>query len=237
MAYGKKTTYYLKMLAMGQEIIDSLSEEQYKYLSSKSGTLHFKRLLGFQSILDKRSKGGNGEKEDCPTKVGITLTSDEDIEVPVINILLNNKTGIDYTSDVSFRKVKANEEFDLSYYEMMFLIIRDEYCGYFEANGDPRGGYVAFNWRSYSNGKAKLPTPMIQFKRNRPEKTRSVYEKLIRPITSFIVPIDEKDPDGSWIVQPRYHEKFGPLLEKMLKDKVKGKERSKQALREYRLTH
>ncbi|WP_080833575.1 hypothetical protein [Cohnella massiliensis] len=238
MAYGKRSSAYLKRLAFGEEIIQSLSKEQREYLASKSGTLHFVQLLGFQSIPGKRSIGVKGKKEKCPTKVGITLRSDEDIEVPVMDILLNNVTGINPKQDISFRKVKANEEFDLSYYEMMFLIIRDEYAGYFcSPNGDPRGGYVSFNnWKAFENGEVKLPTPMIQLKRNRPEKTKSAYEKLIRPITEYILPIDEKDPDGNWIVKPQYREKFGPLLEKMLTDKAEGKKRSKQAYRELLLT-
>lgn len=232
MAKGRMTKQYRQRLRNIRESLESLPNKEYRYLASKSGTLHFVGLLGFQAIPDKRT-AENGKKVPTIKSVGITLYSDEEIEVPVIDILKNHIDGIDYKTDVTFKKVKPKEYFHLSFLELMCLIVRDEYCGYFEANKDPRGGIVSFYFKDYDNGKSKLPTTTVRFKPNRRTKISSEYVERIDPIKANIIPIDKND-SGYWEIKEGY-EKFGPLLEEMLKDKVKRKERSKQAFRELNL--
>lgn len=232
MAVGRMTKQYRQRLIDVRKSLESMPDEEYKYLASKSGTLHFVDLLGFQAIPDRRSIK-NGEKQSTIKKVGITLFSDEEIEVPVIDILKNHIDGIDYKTDVTFRRVKPQEYFHLSFLELMCLIVRDEYCGYFEANNDPRGGIVSFYWKDYDSGKAKLPTTTVRFKPNRRTKISPKHAERIVPIKANIIPIDKND-SGYWEIKAGY-EKFGPLLEEMLKEKVKKKERSIQALRELNL--
>lgn len=232
---GKKTTYNDKILALGNELLGLMPDSRRDSLGSLSHTLHFESLLGFNSIPSRRSIGGRGIKGTCATPVGITLRTDIDIEdVPVINVLLNNKTGIS-PAQINKRKVYATEEFSLTYYEFMFLIIRDCYAGFFTVEGEPKRGFVSFNFRAVENGNAKLPTPMIQIKRNRRERTE--YEKLLKPITDNIEPIDELEPkQGMWKVKSAYAEKFGPLLEHLLKKREEGKKRIAQSMRELHLT-
>ena len=194
---GAKTSANAKMLQEGNAILATFSEEQRSQLGSMSGTLHFKHLLGLASQKSQRRVSQN-ENVDCSTPVGVVLVSDVDIEVPVIPVTKNKDTGIE-AEDISFRKVKAGEEFDLTYYEFMFLIVREEYAGFLEANGDPRGAYFSPKLPAYFNGKAKLPTPTINLVQGAAKAS--------------MVDIDVKGPNG-WEIKPEYKEKYGDLLVK-----------------------
>lgn len=203
---GKKTAANEEVLAKGQEILASMSEEERKNLGSKSHTLHFVHLLGLASKKSSRRISAT-ETRDCSTPVGVTLVSDIDIEVPVIDVLKNKDTGIDPKTDISYRKVKAGEQFDLTYYEFMYLILRDEYAGFCEANGDPKGCYFSPKLPAFWKGEAKLPTPTINFKSG--------------SVKATMIDIDEKGPNG-WQIKPQYAEKFGPLLQKSKPQRAAG---------------
>ncbi|WP_127505984.1 hypothetical protein [Paenibacillus humicus] len=235
MGAGKKTKYNSRFLEIGHQIIADMPKSRKENLCSLSHTLHFITLLGFQSFKSKRNVAdGVRKSKPCPTKVGITLISDVDIDdVPVIDVRLDKYTGIS-KDQIGKRKVKANEKFDLTYYEFMFLMLRDEYAGFFEANDDPRGGYVSLYLKAFEKGDAKLPTPSIQFKRNKP-KNKSGYREDVVPITEQIIPIDKK-VQGEWKVIPKYADKYGPLLEHLLKKREEGKKRIAQSMRELHLT-
>ena len=205
-AKGKKTKANEDILAQGSEILASLSEEQREALGAKSGTLHFVQLLGLASKKSSRRVSAT-ESKDCSTPVGITLVSDEAIEVPVIDVLKDKNTGIDPATDISYRSVAAGEQFDVTYYEFMYLILRDEYAGFLEANGDEKGAYFSPKLPAFWKGDAKLPTPTVNF------KTGSVK--------STMIDIDEKGPNG-WVVKPQYAEKFGALMKKSTPQRAAG---------------
>ncbi|MCM3624825.1 hypothetical protein M4D70_21605 [Brevibacillus borstelensis] len=193
---GKRSSYFKitaaneEKIIQGQEIIDSMTDEERKVLRSKSGTLHFKRLLTLGSV---RYKGQS-------KPVGVALVSDEDISVPVIDVMKNQETGIDVEKDISSRNVKAGEEFYLTYYEFMFLIIRDEYGGYFEANDNPYGAHLSVK-STFKKKVAKLPTPTINFAKG----TGSIKTE------DNMFDIDKKSPDGTWVIKPGF-ERFAPLV-------------------------
>ncbi|BFH67380.1 hypothetical protein J27TS7_16350 [Paenibacillus dendritiformis] len=234
MGAGKKTKYNSKFIEIGEQIIADMPKSQRENLCSLSHTLHFVALLGFQSFKSKRNLINEDRKsKSCPFKVGISLYSDIDIEVPVIDVLLDKHTEITM-NQIGSRSIKKEEEFDLTYYEFMFLMLRDEYAGFFEANDDPRGGYVSLYLKAFEKGDAKLPTPSIQFKRNKP-KNKSGYREDVVPITEKIIPIDKK-VQGEWKVIPKYADKYGPLLEHLLKKREEGKKRIAQSMRELHLT-
>lgn len=229
----------------GWKVIYSLSDEERALISSKSGTLHFICLLGLASRKSNRSLRGYKFKDeddyidpnqdrhiDASTPVGITLKSDEDITVPIIKMELVKKlmsrkkedepnTLFDVNNDIErYEHIKAGKEFHLSLYEFMFLILRPEYGGLFELNGDPRGAQLepkttkAVEIKSdgtvdliseideKGNVKVKLPTPTIQF-----------YAKGIGYTPkSTMVDIDQNGPNG-WEIKPEY-DRFKGLMDK-----------------------
>ncbi|WP_096202952.1 hypothetical protein [Bacillus sp. FJAT-45350] len=226
-----KTNKALKMT--GKNIIDSMSEMDYKHLGSKSGTLHFIDLLGLGSKKTTRTVKENGKRVynsgqyGSSKPIGVTLVSDEDIIVPEIDMktvkeLMRVKKPdepeilFDINSDIKYNSVKAGEEFHLSLYEFMFLVLRPEYAGLFEANGDPLGAELRAKSTNAviikedgiadlisevdegGNKKFKLPTPTIQFYKGSPKST--------------MIDIDEKGPDG-WVVKQEY-ERFADLVSK-----------------------
>lgn len=205
-----KTKANTEVLNQGAEIIASMSEEQRSGLASKSGTLHFQHLLGLASRKAPRKVAPN-ETVDCSTPVGIVLVSDEDIQVPVIDITKDKDTGIDPETDISYRTVKAGEEFDVSYYEFMYLIVRDEYAGLLEANGDENGAYFSAKLPAYMRGTAKLPTPTLNL------RTGSVKATM--------VDVDEEGPNG-FQIKPQYADKYGALLRKSRPQRAAGKKSS-----------
>lgn len=203
---GKKTEANEVILAQGNEILASMSEEQRAALGSKSHTLHFVRLLGLASKKSSRRVSAT-ESKDCSTPVGITLVSDEAIQVPVIDVLKNKDTGIDYETDVTYREVAAGQEFDVTYYEFMYLILRDEYAGFCSNGEDARGVYFSPKLPAFWKGEAKLPTPTVNFK--------------VGSVKASMIDIDEKGPNG-WVIKPQYAEKFGPLMKKSTPQRASG---------------
>lgn len=193
-----------EVIAKGTAIISQMSEEELATLGSKSHTLHFKHLLGLASKKSRR-KVSKDESKDCSTPVGIVLVSDEAIQVPVIDINKTKETGIT-PEDITYREVAAGEEFFVSYYEYMYLILRDEYAGLCEAKGDPQGAYFSPKLPAFAKGEAKLPTPTINL------KSGSVKENM--------VDIDVKTENG-WEIQAGY-EKFADLLRKSKPSKSGG---------------
>lgn len=162
-----------------------------------SRTLHFITLLGLGSRLSKRKVGDEYIK--CPSTIGVRLLSDIDIVVPVIDVLKNKDSGIE-PADISSRVVRSDEFFDLNMYELMYLVIRDEYGGYLCRDGDPRGVYFAPKMQGYLKGEAKLPTPALIFK----PRTGAIKEDMLE--------IDEEF-NGIWRVKPEFADRFGALFE------------------------
>lgn len=200
----KKDSDYLAI--KGNAILAGKTDEEKEKLGCKSDTLHFQFLLGLASKKSTRRVSQN-ETKGCSTAVGVALVSDEDITVPVIDILKDKHTGIE-PEDISYREVKAGELFYLSYYEFMYLIVRDEYAGVC-CNGDgEKDIYFTAKMPAYLNGKTKLPTPTINMR----------YES----IKKSIVNIDEKGADGEWFVKEPYAEKFGALIKKQTPKRSAG---------------
>lgn len=196
---ASKTKGVDELANQGTAIISGMTDEQKEALGAKSGTLHFVHLLGLQSRKAERVVAGRQTIETF-TPVGVTLVCDEAISVPQIDITKDANTGID-PADVTYKEVPAGEEINLSYYEFMYLIVRDEYSGRFEVNGDPVGAYLAVKTPKFLEGKAKLPTPTICFR-----GTGSPKETMIA--------IDAKGADDKWEIKPEYAEKFGALLKR-----------------------
>lgn len=204
---GRKTDANEQIIKEGTAIIASMDDERKAKLGSLSQTLHFQHLLGLASKKGSRRVSAT-ESVDCSTPVGLTLVSDVDIQVPVIDILKNKDTGIDPAADVTYRAVKAGEKFDISYYEFMFLILRDEYAGFCASEAGPKNVYFSPKLPAYFKGEAKLPTPTVNFKDG--------------SIKASIIDIDEKGADGQWAVKANYADKFGKLLERKTPTRAAG---------------
>lgn len=205
-ATGKSTGNNV-LVNQGTAIIAGMDQAARDALGAKSGTLHFVTLLGLKSKKAERVIAGRQSVETFKS-VGITLVSDEPISVPVIDIKKDKTTGIDPATDITYRDVAAGEEFSLSYYEFMYLIIRDEYSGLCSRGDDPKGVYLAVKMPAYIKGEAKLPTPTICFKDGSPKES--------------MIAIDEQDADGKWSIKPEYAEKFGDLLRRKSPTRAAG---------------
>lgn len=185
-----------EMEAKGKALLAGMSEEERSLVGSKSGTLHFIHQLGFGSRpTTRKTKSGNIA---CSTNVGITFLTDEEIQVPQIDIKKDKDTGITQ-EDITYITVGAGQEFHVSLYEYMFLIIRPEYSGFCEAKGNDQGCFFSPKLAAWGRGGAKLPTPTINL------KDGSSKENM--------VDIDQEVSPGVWEVLPGY-EKFAPLLVK-----------------------
>lgn len=202
-----KETGNAQLVATGTSIIAGLDEAARANLTSKSGTLHFVNLLGLQSKKAERVVSGRQTVETFKS-VGIVLVSDEPISVPQIDITKDKDTGIDPATDITYKDVAAGEEFALSYYEFMYLIVKDEYSGLCANGDDPHGVYLAVKMPAYTRGQAKLPTPTICFKTGSPKEN--------------MIAIDEQDADGKWVIKPEYAEKFGALLRRKAPSRSQG---------------
>lgn len=186
-----RSTSEEELLKRGDRIIDSIDKNQRKKLGNKSGTSHFVHSLGYPN------------KRGFSREIGVTLKSDEDIQVPVIDIKKDDETGIDLANDITYRTVPAGEQFDISLYELMYLIIQDEYAGYFGVNGNERGAVLLPKLTRFLNGEKKLPIPYVQFEKN----------------DNFIfntVDISKSTESGDIEVKPEYAAKFGELSNKGL---------------------
>lgn len=191
-------------IIFGNYLLELMSPEERGNIGINSDTLHFIHLLGLASKKSNRSIGGyNNDREyrTTSTPVGIKLKTDIDIEVPVIDVNRNKDTGIDPEKDINYRSVQVEEEFIVTYYEFMYLIIRDEYGGFLKVLD--KDFYARFSPKlpAFWRGDAKLPTPAINF----PTGEGSVKANMID--------IDEKGPDG-WVTKEEYKEKFGDLIKK-----------------------
>lgn len=193
----------------GLKIIATMGEEKEK-LGSMSGTLHFVQLLGtqFDKGTRRATKGaGVSEMVDCPKTVGIELVSDVDIQVPQypeVSVAVVKATGID-PEKVTYKAVKAGEKFHLSMIEFMLLITQPEYAGKCEAKGDPEGLVFTPKFAQFRQGKAKIVTPAVSYKRG------------LGAVKENIFPIDYKDASGEIKIRDEYAEKFGSLLQKKVK--------------------
>lgn len=193
----------------GRQYINSLSSEERAKIRSKCHTLHFVKLLKLASKRADRMVAG-GETRVSYKAVGVVLRSDEDIEVPDIPGHYNKETGIP-PEEIKMRKVKAGEEFFLTYYEFMFLMFRPEYAGFCSRDDDPYGVYFSPKMPKFLKGEGvKLPTPTINF-----TKTGSPKEVM-----------DEIDMyDNSlkrWVIKPEYAEKFGSYLPTVVPQRKQG---------------
>lgn len=186
-----------KETQIGMSYIASLPEAEREKLGAKSGTLHFKHLLGFASQPSTRREG----KSDipCSNAVGAVLFSDEEIKVPTISAALDHVTGFK-KSDLEWRTVKPGEEFMVTYLEFMVLLTQPQYMGSCEAKGDDGGCYLVFKMPQYFASKAQFPTPTFNFKQG------------MGSIKQFILDMDfmvGNEPK----LKPEF-EKFAPLFKK-----------------------
>ena len=182
----------------GKKIISSMSDDERSVLRSKCHTLHFVKLLKLDSKRADRMVAGQ-ETRVSYKAVGVVLYSDEDIVVPDIPGHYNKDTGIP-AEEVKSRKIKAGEQFYLTYYEFMFLMFKPEYAGYCSRDDDPYGVYFSPKMPKFLSNEAKLPTPTINF-----SKAGSPKEMMDG--------IDEYIPEMKrWVIKEEYREKFGSYL-------------------------
>lgn len=194
------------LIEIGEVVLAAMTPEQIDILASKSHTLHFNYALGLASQKQHRTIGITDKithkKEFFASSnfkiVGFSFKSDMDIEVPVIDVTKDHRTGFDFEKDVTYVEVSAGTEFYLTSLEAMVLLIQDEYAGLFEANGQPLGGELGFNSKTFKEGKTALPTPVIKFYKGNGS------------IKDSIVQVDQHIKDV-WSIIPGY-EKFESLI-------------------------
>lgn len=199
--YYKKTKANDDVIAEGLKIIESMSNEEFENIGSNADTLNFIHLLGLASKKTTRKITSQYRIDvmDCSTPIGVSLRTDIDIEVPYLKDVTKNKnTGIDILEDIKYETVKAGEFFDLTLYEFMYLIIRDEYGGFLKVDGEDFYAHLSVKLPAFRRGDAKLPTPTI------------VFEKGNGSARASMIDVDEKSPEG-WVIKQQF-ERFSPLV-------------------------
>ena len=192
----------------GKKIISNMSKEDRSVLRSKCHTLHFVKLLKLASKRADRMVAGQ-ETRVSYKAVGVVLYSDEDIVVPDIPGHYDKDTGIP-PEEIKGRKIKAGEQFYLTYYEFMFLMFRPEYAGYCTRDDDPYGVYFSPKMPKFLSNDAKLPTPTINF-----AKSGSPKEVMDE--------VDEYIPElKRWVIKDEFKEKFGSLLPNVVPQRKQG---------------
>ena len=203
-----ETTKGLDIHSEGKKIISSMTPDERSVLRSKCHTLHFVKLLKLASKRADRMVAGQ-ETRVSYKAVGVVLYSDEDIVVPDIPGQYNKDTGIP-AEEIKARKVKAGEQFYLTYYEFMFLMFRPEYAGYCSRDDDPYGVYFSPKMPKFLTNEAKLPTPTINF-----SKSGSPKEVMDE--------VDEYIPElKRWVIKEEYRDKFGSLLPSIVPQRKQG---------------
>lgn len=182
--------------ARGKAILAS-DPEALKIAGSKSGTLHIDAVLGLYNKDTRQKKGPEKERVQCNRPIGFIIHSDEDIQVPVIDPALGdprNKWSPLAPESIQYKDVKAGEQVQMTYMEMVYLISKIEYSGLAESDGDPRGFSILFkSINKYLSGESALPCVTFGF------KNKSIKEQTIA--------ID----DGKTVF-PEYAEKFGYFM-------------------------
>ena len=203
-----ETTKGLDIHSEGKKIISSMTPDERSVLRSKCHTLHFVKLLKLASKRADRMVAGQ-ETRVSYKAVGVVLYSDEDIVVPDIPGQYNKDTGIP-PEEIKSRKVKAGEQFYLTYYEFMFLMFRPEYAGYCTRDDDSYGVYFSPKMPKFLTNEAKLPTPTINF-----SKSGSPKEVMDE--------VDEYIPElKRWVIKDEFKEKFGSLLPSITPQRKQG---------------
>lgn len=192
----------------GKKIISSMSSEERAVLRSKCHTLHFVKLLKLASKRADRMVAGQ-ETRVSYKAVGVVLYSDEDIVVPDIPGKYDKSTGIP-PEEIKSRKIKAGEQFYLTYYEFMFLMFRPEYAGYCTRDDDPYGVYFSPKMPKFLTNDAKLPTPTINF-------SKSGSPKEVMDEVDMYVPELKR-----WVIKEEYMEKFGSYLPSVTPQRKQG---------------
>lgn len=173
-----------------KEVASSLTDEERANLGSKSNTLKLVRVLGLGSKKDSRKVGGaTGQMVECDKPVALELLTEIDIEVPVLPVTTNVKSDINF-AEVQTRTVKAGEKFQVTYYEAMLLLIRDEYMGTFHANGQDNEAILSVNLPKYLGGDQKIPTPAFNFRNG------AFKEDIHR--------MDTQLEDKTWVMQEEF---------------------------------
>jgi|HigsolmetaAR203D_1030402.scaffolds.fasta_scaffold00025_81 hypothetical protein len=188
-----------KIADQGRALVASMSEAEIEALGSKSHTLIFLECLGMGSKRSSR-RVAEDQNVDCATPVAARFRTTEDIMVPQIPITKDRFTGINPETDITWVPKKAGEEFILSYYEIMYLLIKDEYGGYCSDGENPKGVRFTPRLNAYVANQALLPTPTLTLEKG--------------AIKASITNIDEEVEPGKWVCKPEYEEKFGDLFKK-----------------------
>jgi len=192
--------------AQGEAVIESLTDEERAIIGSKSNTVIFKVLLGLASKRSNR-RVSEGQNNACSTPIAGVYVLTEDAEIPRINVELDNETGIDPDKDITWVLQKAGEEFDMTHYEFMYFITQPQYAGEFAVEGNSKGGFFSAKLPNYLNGKAKLPTPVVNIRGE--------------AIKANIVNIDEKVGD-KWQIKEEYKERYGALIKPRVAVRTSG---------------
>lgn len=196
----------IDLVEYGENNLSTKSKDEKEKLGRYSSTLTFINFLAQGSNPKPRRKQSispAGEKnisqELSPKRVGAFFKTDRAIEIPRIRAGLDvEKEHLDIEKDVNYEVIEAGQEFEMTTYEAALVLIRDDFCGYCNFNGDPKGARITFNTRSYKKSEDKkcLPTPWIYVK--------DASEILI----------DEQDPvTRVWKIKPEFKERYGHLVE------------------------
>ncbi|MFA8998070.1 hypothetical protein ACEI87_10365 [Clostridioides difficile] len=197
----------IDLVEYGKNNLSNKSEDEKESLGRYSSTLTLMNFLSLGSDKKTRRKRNisptgeiNISQELAPKRVGAFFETDREIEIPRIRTGLDVETEpVDIKKDITYEVIKAGEKFEMTIHEAALVLIRDDFCGYCNFDGDPKGARITFNTRSFKKSEDKRcwPTPWIYVKD-----------------ASEIV-IDELDPiTRVWKIKPEFEKRYGHLIGK-----------------------
>ncbi|MEK5440118.1 MULTISPECIES: hypothetical protein [Paenibacillus] len=169
----------------GLGLINMMEPAQKLLIGSKSSELHFINRLMYVTMTRNRF-------------VGFRLWSEFTIEVPVISITKDGSTDIFPESDITTRVIAAGDQFNLNFFEFMFLVCHPDYAGYIEAFGNPKGVSFSPNFKQYFNGHSRLPLPLFKFEN----------EKLLKELNPIEI---SSTSTGKVLIKHEFLNQFGEL--------------------------
>lgn len=174
-----------------QEWIEGFDRTRFEELGVNSKTLSIVQELRYFTHRSLPIPG-----IDTTVPVGVTLMSEIDLKVPVLPYSFEYEDGID-PHVIQYKDVKAHEEFHMTLYEFMYLLLQDEYVGVCRIQGSSDNAELDFkDFEGYLTGKCGLPQPKLEIKDRKVIKSKEIYRKL----------------DDKIEILPEFREKFGVLL-------------------------
>lgn len=185
-----------KLKQIGQQILNSMTEEEIQDLGKHSGDIAFIALIGNSFTQVSRASGNNAKLGSQSVGMILKNVSDHPIEYKIFPQKSNKVMDVDFTA-VSDATAAPGEEFQVNWVEAAWLATQLPYNGIF-SGGEHTISYAPVSPKE--NG--VLPTTKFNLKGG--------------SIADYTIEIADGDPKERK-VKPEFAEKFGKFAERTIK--------------------